>query len=74
MPSSRRRIRTFRRPVVADLVKTHVLTLKEVVDAQGMGDQKRAYAALRMAATHMMVIADPLASAFAKQFPEKFAN
>ena len=26
---------------VADLVKTHVLTLKEVVDAQGMGDQKK---------------------------------
>jgi hypothetical protein len=59
---------------VADLVKTHVLTLKEVVDAQGMGDQKRAYMALRTAATHMMMIADPLAMAIAKQFPEKFAN
>jgi hypothetical protein len=59
---------------VADLVKTHVLTLKDVVDAQGMGDQKKAYTALRSAASHMMMIADPLASAIAKQFPEKFSN
>jgi hypothetical protein len=59
---------------VADLVKTHVLTLKDVVDAQGMGDQKKAYMALRSAAAHMMMIADPLANAIAKQFPEKFAN
>ena len=59
---------------VADLVKTHVLTLKDVVDAQGMGDQKKAYMALRAAASHMMMIADPLAMAIAKQFPEKFAN
>jgi hypothetical protein len=60
--------------VVADLVKTHVLTLKDVVDAQGMGDQKKAYTALRAAAGHMMMIADPLAMAIAKQFPQKFAN
>ena len=59
---------------VAELVKTHVLTLKDVVDAQGMGDQKKAYTALRSAASHMMMIADPLAMAIAKQFPEKFAN
>jgi hypothetical protein len=56
--------------VVAGLVKTHVLTLKDVVDAQGMGDQKKAYMALRTAAAHMMMIADPLANAIAKQFPE----
>lgn len=60
--------------VVADLVKTHVLTLKDVVDAQGMGDQKKAYTALRSAASHMMMIADPLAMAITKQFPEKSAN
>ena len=59
---------------VADLVKTHVLTLKDVVDAQGAGDQKKAYTALRSAASHMMMIADPLAMAIAKQFPEKFMN
>jgi hypothetical protein len=59
---------------VADLVKTHVLTLKDVVDAQGTGNQKKAYTALRSAASHMMMIADPLAIAIAKQFPDKFAN
>jgi hypothetical protein len=64
----------LQKAAVADLVKTHVLTLKDVVDAQGMGDQKKAYMALRAAASHMMMIADPLASAIAKQFPEKFTN
>ncbi len=37
---------------MADLVKTHVLTLKDVVDAQAVGDQSRAYAAIRAAAGH----------------------
>jgi len=59
---------------VAGLVKTHVLTLKDVVDAQASGDVKKAYAALRSAAMHMQMIADPLADAIAKQFPGKFVN
>jgi hypothetical protein len=59
---------------VADLVKTHVLTLKDVVDAQAAGEQRKAFTALRSAAGHMMMIADPLANAIAKQFPNKFAN
>jgi hypothetical protein len=59
--------------VVADLVKTHALTLKDVVDAQGAGDQAKAFAALRKAAGHMQMIADPLAGAIVKQFPQKFA-
>ena len=59
---------------VADLVKTHVLTLKDVVDAQAAGDQRRAFTALRSAASHMMMIADPLASAIAEQFPNRFAH
>ena len=60
--------------VVADLVKGHVLTLKSVIDAQQMGDQQKTYWALREAAMHMQMIADPLADAIAKQFPGKFAN
>ncbi len=60
--------------VVADLVKGHVLTLKSVIDAQQMGDQKKTYWTLREAAMHMQMIADPLADAIAKQFPGKFAN
>jgi hypothetical protein len=61
------------KPVVADLVKTHVLTLKEVIDAQASGNAVRAYTALRHAAGHMTMIADPLSDAIVKQFPAKYA-
>ena len=57
---------------VADLVKQHVLTLKDVIDAQAAGDQPKAFAATRAAYAHMGMIADPLAGAIAKQFPDKF--
>jgi hypothetical protein len=60
--------------VVADLVKTHVLTLKEVVDAQAVKDPVKANKALRMAYNHMHMIADPLSGAIVKQFPEKFSG
>jgi hypothetical protein len=58
---------------VADLVKHHAITLKEVIDAQAAGDQERAYKALRVAYNHMASIAEALAQGIAKQFPEKFA-
>ena len=60
--------------VVADLVKHHVVTLKDVIDAQASKDPGRAYTALRQAAGHMQMIADPLAEAIVKQFPDKFAS
>ena len=59
---------------VAGLVKDHVLTLKSVIDAQAAMDGKATYTALRAAAMHMQMIADPLADAIAKQFPAKFAE
>ena len=59
---------------VADLVKSHILTLKDVIDAQAAGDQARSFTALRNAASHMQMIADPLADAIVKQFPGKFTN
>jgi hypothetical protein len=59
--------------VVTDLVKTHVVGLKAAVDAQGQKDYATAYAKVREAAAHMQMIADPLAGAIAKQFPDKFA-
>ena len=59
--------------VVAGLVKTHIVTLKDVIDAQATGDTKQAYAKARDAAGHMKMIADPLADAIAKQFPKRFA-
>ena len=58
--------------VVADLVKHHVVTLKTVIDAQAAKDPAAAYTALRTAAGHMQMIADPLAEAIVKQFPDKF--
>src|SRR5712691_29703 len=58
--------------VVADLVKHHVVTLKTVIDAQAAKDPEKAYVALRTAAGHMPMIADPLAEAIVKQFPDKF--
>ena len=61
-------------PVVADLVRSHVLTLKSVVDAQAAADPATAYARLRAAAAHMQMIADPLAAAIAKQFPGRYVS
>jgi hypothetical protein len=58
--------------VVANLVKHHVVSLKDVIDAQAAKDPARAYTALRTAAGHMSMIADPLAEAIVKQFPDKF--
>lgn len=58
---------------VADLVKMHVVSLKEVVDAQAARDYKLAFEKTRGAARHMQMIADPLADAIAAQFPDKFA-
>ncbi len=57
---------------MAGLVKTHILTLKAVIDAQAAGDLGKAYMDERTAAAHMQMIADPLAAAIAKQFPAKF--
>jgi plastocyanin len=59
---------------VAGLVKDHVLTLKDVIDAQATGDQAMVYATLRTAMAHMQMVADPLADATAKKFPEKFSG
>ena len=59
--------------VVADLVKGHAVGLKGVVDAQARKDWKAADMALREAAAHMQMIADPLAGAISRQFPDKFA-
>ncbi|QIG50883.1 hypothetical protein G5V57_26010 [Nordella sp. HKS 07] len=58
---------------VADLVKMHVVSLKEVVDAQAARDYKLAFEKTRAASHHMRMIADPLADAIAAQFPDKFA-
>ncbi len=57
---------------VAELVGHHVTTLAAVVDAQAGMDWQAAWKAERTAYGHMQVIADALAGAIAKQFPNKF--
>ena len=46
----------------------------EVIDALASKDQVKAYTAMRTAAGHMQMIADPLAEAIVKQFPDKFGG
>lgn len=58
--------------VAADLVKTHIQTVKDVIDAQAAKDSRQVYPTIRKAFAHMDLIANPLAGAIAKQFPEKF--
>ena len=58
--------------VVADLVKHHVVTLKDMIDAQAAKDSARAFMAERTGAAHMQMIADPLAEAIVTQFPDRF--
>lgn len=60
--------------VVADLVKGHVVGFKAAIDAQAREDWNTAWTKTREAVMHMRMIADPLASAIAKQFPEKFST
>ncbi|HEV3364852.1 MAG TPA: hypothetical protein VG795_12085, partial [Acidimicrobiia bacterium] len=57
---------------VADLVKTHVLTLKAVIDAQAAKNFPKAYTSERTAADHMAMITTALASTVVAQFPDKF--
>ncbi len=57
---------------VAQLITTHVVTLKQIIDAWAAGDEAKAYTSLREAAAHMNMIAAPLTQAIVAQFPEKF--
>ncbi|MGH9036459.1 MAG: hypothetical protein ACRD0O_11905, partial [Acidimicrobiia bacterium] len=57
---------------LTELVKTHILTLKDVIDAQSKKDLAGAYTKLRTAAEHMKALANPLAVALVQQFPDKF--
>jgi hypothetical protein len=59
---------------VADLVQMHILTLKDVIDAQAAGDQMMVYSKLREAYGHMGMIANPVAAAISQQFPDKFGG
>jgi hypothetical protein len=57
---------------VVDLVKTHVSTLKDLIDAQAAKNFDKAYTSERTAADHMAMIASGLATTVVAQFPDKF--
>jgi hypothetical protein len=57
---------------VADMVKTHIVTLKAVIDAQAKKDYAAQYAAQHKAYAHMGMLAVALADGIVKQFPQKF--
>ena len=59
---------------VADPIRTHVLTTKAVVDAQGANDFTAAAAADRNGAQHMEMVGGPLAAAIVARLPQKFAT
>lgn len=58
---------------VAKGVEGHQKSLTAVIDAQAAGDQAKAYVALRESIAHMHTLADPLADATVKKFPDRFA-
>jgi hypothetical protein len=68
----------FQDPAIAggvvdrDHALLHHLFGLEVIDVQASGNAAQAYVALRHAAGHMTMIANPLADAIAKQFPAKY--
>ncbi len=57
---------------LADLITEHVLTTKDVVDAQASGDAALAADTDRMAAMHMRMLGDPLAEAIVASLPDAF--
>jgi hypothetical protein len=57
---------------VADLVKTHVFTLKDVIDAQAAKEYSQVYGRVRTAADHMAMMANGLATTIVAQFPTNF--
>lgn len=57
---------------VAELLGPHVQNTLAAIDAQAAKDYTKAYASLKAAADHMRAIADPLAAATAKKFPQAF--
>ncbi len=57
---------------VSELVTSHILGLKDVVDAFAAKDFTKAYTALRAGYAHMQMIGDALTGAIVDQFPDKY--
>ncbi|MDQ2953095.1 MAG: hypothetical protein M3R54_12630 [Chloroflexota bacterium] len=56
---------------VAELLVEHVSGIAKAIDLLATKDYAGAYPQLKLAAGHSMMIADPLAEAIVKQFPDK---
>ena len=57
---------------LTDLLREHVATTRDVVDAQAQHDVTAAASKDRQAAQHMAMIGDPLAAALVRKRPQKF--
>lgn len=55
------------------LMQEHIQTLTTVIDAQAAGDMPTVYARLRLAMDHMQMLAEPVALATVRAFPQRFA-
>jgi hypothetical protein len=62
----------LKKEVVAEMIKTHVSIMAEIISAQQAKDYAGAYNKLRDAEHQVLNIGDPLADAIVDQFPEKF--
>ncbi len=59
---------------VASLLVMHVTGISKAIDELAAKDYKSAYPDLKRAEDHSQMIADPLAEAIVKQFPDKLGN
>jgi hypothetical protein len=57
---------------VGQLIKTHIFTLKDVIDAEAAKNFTKAYPNIRTAADHMALISSTLATTVVAQFPKNY--
>jgi hypothetical protein len=62
------------RAAVEELIRQHVEALIGQVDAYAAGDHRRSVTIVREAYGHMFTVADALADAIARQFPDRFRD
>ncbi|HUB24322.1 MAG TPA: hypothetical protein VL992_02755 [Tepidisphaeraceae bacterium] len=62
----------LKKEVVAEMIKTHVSIMADIISAQQAKDYATAYNKQRDAEHQVLNIGDPLADAIVDQFPEKF--
>ncbi len=61
-------------PAVAAMLRHHMESLIEQVDADAAGDYPRAVASVNQAYNHMFLVGDAVAAAISRQFPNRFRD